>query len=162
MSNEHLPKLLEIPRGGSPPFEGNWRSVEQPLGLALPGSYKTLVDRFGASTWADFLHVLSPFDEEYNLQDVGRQVIEADKVSRSKFPSHYPLPLFPEAGGLLPWAVTDNGDVLYFITRGPADDWPTLIKGPRAPEFEVSFLAPAMLAYRIAAGFYRSTILPEL
>jgi hypothetical protein len=97
-----------------------------------------------------------------NLQGRGEKILEADRESRRSFSSHYPLGLYPEPGGLLPWAITDNGDTLYFITTGPPDEWPTVIKGPRAPEFEVSFLSPALLVHHLAAGKFQSTILPQL
>jgi hypothetical protein len=162
MSDSRLSKLLSIPRGGAEQSDARWRAAEEALGLKLPGSYKSLVDHFGASSWADFLHVLSPFDDRLNLQRRGQQELDADRESRRAFPSDYPLGLYPEPGGLLPWAVTDNGDTLYFITAGPPDDWPTVIKGPRAPEFEVSFLPPALLIHHVAAGTLRSAILPSL
>jgi hypothetical protein len=163
MSDARLAKLLTIFRGGSGDFDPRWQSVEKGVGLSLPGSYKTLVDFFGASSWCDFLHVLSPFVQgQLNLLDLGKQVLDADRETRDQFPSHYPFGLFPEQGGLFPWAFTDNGDTLYFITSGLADDWPTVIKGPRAPEFEVSFLDPALLVHHFAAGTFQSTILPTM
>jgi hypothetical protein len=61
---------------------------------------------------------------------------------------------------LLPWAVSDNGDTLYFVTAGPPYGWPTLIKGPRAPEFEASYLWPAGMVFAFATGRLRSLILP--
>ena len=160
MTDPRLQRLLSIYRGGADESDERWVAVEEALGLRLPGNYKKLVDLFGASSWGEFLHVLSPFDERLNLQQVGGQKLDADRDSRTEFPSHYPLPLYPEPGGLLPWAITDNGDTLYFITRGPPDDWPTVIKGARPPEFEVSFLPPAWLVHGIAAGTLRSTVLP--
>lgn len=162
MSDSRLPRLLSLPHGSVDRSEPRWHEVEHSLGLILPGSYKALVELFGASSWGEFLHVLSPFDERLNLERKGERILEADKETRRSFPSHYPLPLYPESGGLLPWAITDNGDTLYFITSGPPDQWPTLIKGPRAPEFEVSFLSPSLLVHHVAAGTYRSIILPRL
>ncbi len=162
MSDPRLRKLLTIHRGGSDKSDARWQEVEQLLGLTLPGSYKSLVDKFGASQWEKFLHVLSPFEDRSNLQRRGKEILDADRASRREFPWLYPLALFPEPGGLLPWAITDNGDTLYFITSSPPDEWPTLIKGPRAPEFEVSFLPPALLVHHFAAGTFRSTILPRL
>jgi hypothetical protein len=156
VGDARLPALLDIPRGADA-RDPRWAAVEAELGLRLPGSYKALVERFGASSWRDFLHVLSPFDGP-----LGGSVLEADRAVRREFPQLYPLPLYPEPGGLLPWAVSDNGDALYFITAGPPDGWPTLIKGPRAPEFEVSFLPPALLAHRFAAGRLRSVVLPGI
>ncbi|OWK36182.1 hypothetical protein FRUB_08745 [Fimbriiglobus ruber] len=129
--------------------------------MRLPGSYKALVEQFGASSWQDFLHVLSPFDGRMELRQVGSTTLEADRAVRREFPWHYPLPLYPEPGGMLPWAVSDNGDTLYFITAGPPDEWPSVIKGARAPEFEVCFLPPALLVHHFAAGRLRSAILPR-
>ena len=162
MTDPRLAKLLGIYRSDrAANLNPVWSDVEQSLGLALPITYKMLVDLFGASSWGDFLYVLSPFDESLNLQRRGKQILDADRQSRSTFPSHYPFGLYPEPNGLLPWAVTDNGDTLYFVTFGPPDDWSTLIRGPRAPEFEVSFLTPSLLVHHISAGTYRSTILAE-
>ena len=130
--------------------------------MQLPGAYKRLINLFGASTWCDFLHVLSPFDFRLNLQARGKEILDVMRECRKEFPSHYPLPLFPERGGLLPWAITDNGDTLYFITQCSPDDWPTLIRGPRSPEFEVSFLSPTLLIHHFALGLLQSTILPTI
>ncbi len=158
MGDARLAGLLGI-YSGAKASDSRWPAVEAELGLGLPGSYKVLVERFGASSWQDFLHVLSPFDERRWRRVAA--TLDADRVSRREFPQHYPLPLYPEPGGLLPWAVTDNGDTLYFITAGPPDEWPTLIRGPRAPEFEVSFLPPALLVHNFTAGRFQSVILPS-
>ena len=159
MSDSRLAVLLSIPRGAEA-RDPRWPAIEADFGLQLPGSYKAMVEQFGASSWREFLHVLSPFDERLDLRRRGSSALEADRALRREFPWYYPLPLYPEPGGLLPWAVSDNGDVLYFITAGPADHWPTVIKGARVPEFEVCFLPPALLVHHFAAGGLRSTILP--
>lgn len=157
MSDARLVALRDIYRGAKA-SDPRWPAVEAELGLGLPGDYKVLVERFGASSWRDFLHVLSPLDERSRRRVA--TILEADRVSRGEFPQHYPLPLYPEPGGLLPWAVSDNGDTLYFVTAGSPDGWPTLIKGPRAPEFEVSFAPPTALIQGFATGRLRSLILP--
>jgi hypothetical protein len=162
MSDPRLNQLLTITAGGADLCDGRWQAVEQSLGLKLPGSYKKLIDAFGASSWRDFLHVLSPFDDRSNLRTLGEEILEVNRELRREFPWHYPLPLFPESGGLLPWAFTDNGDTLFFITAASADNWPTMVRGPRAPEFEVTFLSPALLVYQFAAGRIQSTILPQM
>jgi hypothetical protein len=160
MDDHRIGELLAIFRGGSDISDARWKTIEASLGLRLPGSYKKLIDLYGASRWRDFLQVLSPFDDAAGLVQIGMQELEADRITRSSFKHYYPFPLFPEPNGLLPWAITDNGDVFYFITAHKPDDWPTLIKGPRAPEFEVSFLPPALLVHHFAVGSLRSTILP--
>jgi hypothetical protein len=162
MKDPRINDLLGIHRGDPPISGSRWSDVEKALGLQLPGSYKKLIDLFGASRWREFLQILSPFDDAVNLIKHGEFILSADRVSRSAHKHHYPLPLYPEPGGLLPWATTDNGDALYFVTAGPPDDWPTLIKGPRSPELEASFLPPALLVHHIAVGTFQSTILPKL
>ena len=109
MSDSRLSRLLSIHAGGADKSDAHWRVVEQSLGLTLPGSYKTLVDFFGGSSWGDFLHVLSPFDDQLSLQRIGKEVLDADRVLRSQFHWHYPLALYPEPGGLLPWRLPTMG-----------------------------------------------------
>lgn len=162
VADSRVPKLLTIHRRGLEQKDPRWDAVEEALGLRLPRSYKSLVDLFGASSWGDFLHIYSPFDDRLNLQTRSKVILDADRDSRQSFPSHYPFALHPEPGGLLPWAGTDNGDTLYFITMGPPDDWAIVIKGPRAPEMEVSFLPASLLVHHIAVGSFRSTILTPL
>lgn len=159
VSDPRLARLLTFSRGSRAYDPGRWAAVEQEFGLRFPGCYKAVVEEFGASSWDDFLHLPSPFSRESNLGVFVARTLDADRASRASFPSHYPLSLYPEPGGLFPWAVTDNGDTLYFITAAEPDDWPTVIKGPRAPEFEVNFLPPALIVHHIGAGTLRSSIL---
>jgi hypothetical protein len=133
MSDARLVALRDI-HWGAKASDPRWSAVEAELGLGLPGSYKVLIELFGASSWRNFLHVLSPFDERRWRRVAA--TLEADRVLRQEFPQHYPLPLYPEPGGLLPWAVSDNGDALYFVTGGPADGWPTVIKGRGPPSLK--------------------------
>ena len=132
MNEQDIQRLLEIDPEGSDQSNKEWCAVERSLGLSLPGAYKRLVTDFASRTWLEFLHVLSPFSEELNLQQHAEMILDADRETRRAFPTHYPIGLYPEPGGLFPWAVTDNGDTLYFITAGEPDDWPTLIKGAKS------------------------------
>ena len=163
-TDERIPKLLKLRNDRPTPEHERWLLIERELRIGLPATYKNLIDEFGESSWDDFLHILSPFSENpyLNLIEMGQMTLEADRISRRSFPAHYPVPLYPEKGGLLPWAGTDNGDSLYWITAASPDEWPTVIKGPRAPEFEVNFMPPHLLVYHFAAGTLRSTILPSL
>ena len=163
MDDFRIHRVLEMRSARPYPEDERWRIVEASLGLRLPRSYKNMVDAFGASGWCEFLHELSPFSDNprLNLRIRGDIILDAGRTSRATFPAYSPFPFHPEAGGLLPWAVTDNGDTLYWITSAPPDEWPTLIKGPGAPGFEVSFGPPHMLVYHTAGGKYRSVILAD-
>jgi hypothetical protein len=71
--------LLTIHAGGADKSDARWLAVEQSLGVTLPGSYKKLIDTFGATSWGNFLHVLSPFGDNLNLQRIGKQILDADR-----------------------------------------------------------------------------------
>ena len=161
MNDPRLPALLSITEG-TESRDPRWPVVEAEMGLRFPQSYKALVEIFGASTWGGFLHVLSPFETNPHreLRCRGKDILDADRVFREEFPETVLLPLYPEVGGILPWAVTDNGDTLYFVTRGSPATWPTMIKASRGPEFEVSFLEAPLLVHILAQGKLRSSVLP--
>jgi hypothetical protein len=155
-----IKQLLELHHPRPQPEEERWLAAESTFGIPFPQPYKNLIDTFGASTWGDFLHIFSPLDQADNLRFVNT-TLAADRESRQSWPEHYPFPLYPESGGLFPWARTDNGDTCYWITAAAIPEkWPTLIRGPRAPEFEVKFIPVGMLVYGIVTGKLRSSILP--
>ena len=43
---------------------------------------------------------------------------------------------FPEPSGMLPFAVTDNGDYLYWKTSGDPDSWDVVVAAAREPQYE--------------------------
>lgn len=56
----------------------------------------------------------------------GPEWCEKLRQARQEWPWSLPWPIYPEPGGLFPWAVTDNGGTLYWLTEGEPDGWPTL------------------------------------
>lgn len=141
--------------------DAGWQGVKQRLGLDLPAQYKNLIDSAGDQLSFGETHVLSPFasNKHLNMYEKSEKILAAARSLRAECSHHYPLPLYPEDGGLFPWAITDNGDTLYWITREDPDTWPTLIQSARAPEFEVHFSRPCSLLYRILTDKLQSAIL---
>jgi hypothetical protein len=146
---------------------GQWLAFEREFGIVFPKQYKNLIDEFGgtSSWWNDSLHVLSPMrGGNYGLREHADRILRVDRESRENTPECYPFNLFPEDGGVFPWAISDYA-TLYWITRsGPGfgpDQWPTLIRGLRSFEYEVHFEPAAQLLYLIASGTLRSMVLPE-
>lgn len=45
-----------------------------------------------------------------------------------------PFPAFPDREGALPWALTDNGDVAYWLTWGDPAEWPVAVWNARGGE----------------------------
>lgn len=161
---ESLIKQVAPPKAVFQPTADDWRGVEEKLGTALPEDYKRIVELYGDFYWAEFFHVLNPFSENkyLNLFSRAEIILDAERVTREAFPEHYPINLFPEEKGLLPFCITDNGDTAFWITNDAPERWAILVKDARAPEFEVHFIRTATFLYQFTGGRFRSLILPEI
>jgi SMI1-KNR4 cell-wall len=115
-----------------------WSTVERSLGTGLPADYKGFIDAYGFVRLDDFLLVFSPFvaDGPGNLVTESVSGIAAYRTMRDRFPDNVALAAFPEPGGLLPVARTDNGDDLYWSTIGAPDEWPVVVFGSREREHQ--------------------------
>ena len=74
--------------------------------------------------------------------------------------------LITEPEGLLPWGGTENGDTLFWLTEGEADNWSVLINESHSPEFErynedmTSFLAK-LITGRIKSKIITNKVLDK-
>ena len=120
------------------PTESDWRSVEGKLGFALPQDYKDFVDIYGAGSVDGFLWVLNPIstNPSLNLFVQAKSRIDAQLRFSMDFGGKSPYPLHPEPNGLFPWAVTDNGDVLYWLCEGPPSAWSVVICDSRCSRWQ--------------------------
>lgn len=139
MSIEKLKGILFPP---DPPFktgdEEGWNQVESQLGTTLPIDYKEIISTYGTGGIDEFLWFLTPFvdDENVNFFKKMKVINDAYIVLRDQFPHHLKHNVFPEENGLLPWAYTDNGDVLYWLTKGSPDEWSIVIYGSSDDYYE--------------------------
>jgi hypothetical protein len=156
MSDPIARELLSLPK--EPPSDPRWPELEAGIRIRFPAPFKHIAERYGDRCWNDFAYILNPLSNEY--EGWVSRILEAERADRDAFPEHYLFPLHPEAEGLFPWATTDNGDVLFWVRKHSR--WPTLIKGARAPEFEVDFSPCEIILYHIAAGTTRSRMFPDL
>lgn len=130
MSLERLKTILSVPDRiyGSGDIS-KWKEAEKELGSKFPADYKEFISTYGTGGVCGFLWVYSPFSENENLNFFIRSKEENDAyfISKQEFPDDFPRSLFPEEGGLLPWGVTDNGDVLNWITSNNPEEWSVLV-----------------------------------
>ena len=142
---------------------GRWGEVEAALGTALPSDYKALIGTYGSGRFGDFLYLFNPFapSGDGNLADEKDAVLADYAESRAKFPERYPLPPFPEPGGVLPLGRTDNGDELYWITEGEPDAWPVALFGSRESEHERHEGGVASFLTACAEGRLETAIMPR-
>jgi hypothetical protein len=135
-----LEKLLEIMPPPEKPLAatGDWQLVAAGVGTALPSDYEAFIARYGTGRVSGFLWVYNPFEENRHLNLLARYpiILAGDREIRESFPDDVPEPLFPEHDGLLPWAGTDNGDRLYWRTKGDPDAWPVVVWESRGPEYQ--------------------------
>lgn len=135
-----LEQLLAIMPAPETPLSasGDWSGVVSMLGTDLPSDFVAFINMYGTGCIAEFLWVFNPFEKNVhlNLLSCSRLILEADREFRESYPQSLPEPLFPEPGGLLPWAVTDNGDRLYWRTKGDQNTWTVVVWESRGPEYE--------------------------
>jgi hypothetical protein len=166
VSDKYLKKLVAL----CPPphyryHTGNmigFEPIERELGLTLPPSYKGLVNTYGQGIWFDTLHVLNPFYAWLNNEEPwycrtrgyagGSAWCEGLKESRKQFPRFFLYPIYPEPGGIFPWAFGSEG-TLYWLTEGPVQKWPTLFGDQASQEnWERYDLSATQLLWALATG----------
>lgn len=116
-----------------------WRKIEEALGLTLPDDYKWFLENYGTGCVSMFLWVLNPFSSNKNLN----LIEQADRLSEEyrrtteETRGTCPFPIRPEEGGLLPFAISDNGDVFFWLTRSSEPErWPVVANMSRSDVYE--------------------------
>jgi len=137
-----------------------WRGVEAELRLSLPDDYKQVVTHYGSGQWQEFWFLLNPFTANRFL-NLCRQslpgpegpstTLGAERYTREHL-GNYPHPIFPEPGGILPWASTDNGGRFFWLTEGSPTRWKTIYYPSRDPDFETYELSCSELLYGAVTG----------
>jgi len=95
--------------------------VEAAIGTSLPDDYKALAQLFEAGDFGDGIR-LECIDEQ-GLTSTARSILDVGRRRHADSPDDLPHPMYPRACGLLPWAVTDGGDVFAWLPCGEPGDW---------------------------------------
>lgn len=137
--------LLRVPPPPKPAFAAgrlDFERAEALLGLVLPADYKDIVSAYGDGCWQGFWYILNPASPNRNLNLVAQAslgahsdwgILAAERLGNELAAKS--LPLWPDPGGMLPWALTDNGGRFFWVTRGPSARWRTIYYPDRSPEF---------------------------
>lgn len=126
-----LDKIVRIlPPPNSPVrLDRSWDSVEKELGTALPTDYKQFIDLYGTGAIARELHIWNFRDASSDkswrerLIGVGRWYDEV----RDMGDHDWPYRMFPEPGGLLPFAGLMDVNHLNWLTKGTPDQWDVVL-----------------------------------
>jgi SUKH superfamily protein len=161
---EQLLAVLTPPRNLFENTGAPWPIIEEEVGLRLPDDYKSFIMTYGSGRISRFLWVLNPFsaNRNINLMSQVEKRLQSLRTLNRDFGERCPYSLFPVKGGLLPCAITDNGDVVYWITDGQPSYWRIVVNEARGPRYElfedglVSFLVRLLTRMENCAIFPKS------
>jgi uncharacterized protein (TIGR02996 family) len=101
---------------------GRWAAVEKSLGLWLPADYKAFLDVYGVGMINHLIEIDHPFTCKGDLRE-GWLNGRLSYQTRREI-AEVPYPIFPDAGGLLPFGSLGDFDVLGWLTAGLPHEWP--------------------------------------
>ena len=140
-----------------------WGEIVDAIGFALPVDYTRFIESYGSGSINRFIHVFNPFSANLhiNLLQQLTRVLASLRALKEEFPEEIPFPLLYEPGGLMPWALTDNGDIFCWRTQGVSGQWSTVVveRSSGCPEFKMPmsrFLGQALRGTLDASVFPRS------
>jgi hypothetical protein len=120
------------------------------------------IDAYGTGCLDDFIWVLNPFSANSNLNLLtrGEAALSTLRELHASGIRKVPYPIHPAAGGLLPWGITDNGNVLYWLTTGAPDGWPVVLSAVRDGRTERYPCGMATFLVKLLTGEVVSHLLP--
>ena len=164
MSLNRLKGVLTPPV--NPSKAGNsmgWSELEAVLGVSLPQDYKDYISTYGTGGIDNFIWILTPFDQDENVNFLARteEMREAYLESKQQFPEYYKHSFFPEAGGILPWGYTDNGDELYWKTNEDEGMWTIIVYESRSSDYHEYPMSMTEFLYEIVSRNLVCDAFPE-
>ncbi|MFE1319628.1 hypothetical protein [Kitasatospora phosalacinea] len=124
-----LRALVEPP---ARPYLGSghtWASLAAALGTGLPAEYRELMELYGSGQWGGHLRFHTPLRKGgHDFLEHQRDTCESYLLFREDEPDDFPLAVWPEPGGFLPFATSAYGDELGWLAEGPDPDrWPLIV-----------------------------------
>jgi|GEM_PF-2497420 len=109
----------------------DWAAIESSLGgLGLPRDYRAFVETFPPREFGGKVSVIRPGHGNYPRSEyLGFYAHRLDDLRgwREKGHGRFPYPIFPEAGGVLPWGRGNEGELYFWLTDGQdPDSWPVV------------------------------------
>ncbi|MBW3087112.1 hypothetical protein KEM60_03342 [Austwickia sp. TVS 96-490-7B] len=159
---DRLATLIRPPSDLASKFD--WIAIENQLGHKLPWDYKQIVEMYGPGVFDDFLWILQPSNVNPNI-DLCRQSSEQLNALRTLREGGEEVPFELNIGDeqLAPWAVTDNGDICYWVRSSShdPDQWIVTVNDSREPLWMTLPFTTAEFLYKILSRNLRLDIFPE-
>jgi hypothetical protein len=134
----------------------DWTAFERENDFVPPPDYRALLDRYGAGAveaGVGRLVLLQPMHPQRSFLDGNRWLRDNLRGLQRLDPTGVPQwPIYPEAGGFLPFAVDDTSWTVGWLTQGAPEDWTTCIDGGRDGWWDELPVGAAELILRWARG----------
>ena len=161
-----IERLIEIMPVDFEPFEAVdqvWSNFEDQLGRSWPDDYKIFLNRYGTGQIGNFLWILNPFAKNPNI---GLEKIlyfqNSYKKMREIFPGYYSRNTFPEKNSFLTWAVTDNGESIFWeVNSEEPDKWNVGVHSVDQGEEEIFEMKMLEFLCNLVEKKIESAILPR-
>ncbi|THD75228.1 MAG: SMI1/KNR4 family protein [Phenylobacterium sp.] len=117
---------------------GDWSAVEAAMRVTLPADYKDFIATYGSGTIGNFITIFNPFSERPTLNLLNQSVKQIDVLNElhENFGEPRPYDLYPVVPGLLPVGMTDNGDIVHWLTDRDSVNWTIVVNEARSPDYE--------------------------
>ena len=149
---------------GPPTAAIDWLDVEHRLGHRLPSDYRQIVEVYGPGAFDGFIWVLQPSAPHPHLDLVvlRRRQLAALRELQAEG-EHVPYELEIGGGELTPWAITDNGDVCFWV-RSSADDpdhWEVAVNEARGPGWAMYRVSASTFLVGVVSGALAVDLFPD-
>lgn len=144
-------QAVERPRGAA------WADFEQKW-CRLPNDFKEFVTEYGSGCIDDFLWVFNPASSNENLNlstQVTRQLTALGEVPIVG------LDLGSDRRYILPFGITDNGDVLAWKVSTDRREWHVVVIDSRAPKYEEFTMGFAEFLCALLGKDIKCTLFPK-
>ncbi len=162
MSVEKLVGLLKPPLSPSEvPTELELAAVEREL-TPLPDDYKEFVRRFGTGCVDDFVWIFNPASKNKHLclqQQIPKQVSGLEEAAKTA--DHLPREFHARWPYLMPFGLTDNGDLLFWYRFSSANRWTIVVIAGRFEEYDSFDLGLSEFLFGILSGSLRCSCFPD-
>lgn len=112
----------------------SWRAIQDEIGIDLPDDLRQLATTYGSGRFCKMFMVFNPFASTYS-QYIKFECDLLNQLMDNEGDQYIPYNVFPYSPGLLPWGSDDNGHTMLWLTDGPAEEWPIVLRS-RDNEYE--------------------------
>lgn len=105
-----------------------WNTIEAELQVNLPKDYKDFIDLYGSGRACEEIVIWNLRDTRYFKSPLQHQICGKEGVIRlyekiRSMGNEWPYSMYPQPGGLLPFASILDVDHLNWLTAGKPDKW---------------------------------------